>query len=1263
MRPVSLLHVMAMHMAMAVVAFGSSDSVVVFNEIMYHPASDEESEWIELHNQMSVDIDLSRWRLDGGVRFRFPEGTIIPAGGYMLIAGQPDAFAEALGPFEGNLNNGGEALTLHSASGRLMNEVRYDDRAPWPLGPDGSGASLAKVARDASAQEGDHWATSTQVGGTPGERNFPDDQTPAATLVINEWQSAWVELLNVSPESVSLDGHQLSTDGGDVYPLAGSLAPGAFHSVDLTDRIEEGDRVFLYGPDKATVIDAVRIEARAQGRFPDGEGTTVYVSESTRDASNLAAIESAIVINEILYHHRPIFAQEAVPFSEVDTEWIELYHRGDHAIDLSGWSLAGDPEYAFPEGTVLAPGDYLVIDNSEAGFSGNLPNRGGHIMLVDAHGNVGDEVRYFDDGHWPEAADGGGASLELRDPRADNAHGNAWAASDETARTEWQEIRYRGVAEPSVVGPDNQWRELVIGLLDDGEVLIDDIQVIEDPDGQKVSLINNGIFQESLFGGGPLRSWRLRGNHQHSEVVPDPDDPQNSVLRLVATGATGHMHDHIETTFASGRRLSNGTVYEIRYRARPVSGSPQILTRLYFNRLARTTILETPSTIGTPGAPNSRLQTNLGPTLSQLSHSPVVPRSNETVRLRVTASDPDGVSNVVAYWSVNGGDFESQPMELDDAGHYQTSLPAQQADAVVQFYLEATDSNGAVSQHPPGGPDSRALYQVYNAAREPNSPLHAFRIILHPDDTTWMHESINLMSNDRVPGTVIYREHEVFYDVGVRLKGSERGRVTVARLGYNVKFPRQQPFRGVHRTVALDRSEGVGTGQFELLFNLMMAHSGAIAAEHNDLTYLISPQDRHTGPAELQLARYGDIYLDAQFDDGSDGNLYEYELIYYPTTDDADGYKRPQPDSVVGTHVRDLGDDVENYRWTFLRKNNRKRDDYEGIMRYAKIFSENNDARFQALLAEHLDVDLWLQGMASTLLSGAGDQYGANSQHNGMFYERPDGKFIFFPHDIDFAFNTSRSMTENNELRRIIENPAYERLYLAHALNIIKTTYNGDYMKRWADHYGSLLPGQNFDAHYNYIDARSRNAKAQLTRMAPTTTFRLVTGNGGPVAVDTLTATIQGQAGIHLHRLLHVETGDVLVPRWLDLDTWEATLTLQPGENTVTLQGLDVTGGVGSIFAPVGKGSLVITSNATTTEDKVLGPLQIRALDTGLFEIRYSHEDSLTVELQGSTDLETWTIESLGAVASEPDGDGKVSVIGHWDGATSPARFLRLRAE
>ena len=132
-----------------------ADSVVVFNEIMYHPlASEATMEWVELHNQMAVDVDLSGWSIGGGVDFAFAEGTVIPGGGYLVVAASPAALASAtgltnvFGPFTGRLSNDGEKLELRNRNNRLMDSVTYGVDGDWPVGPDGAGVSLAKRERE-----------------------------------------------------------------------------------------------------------------------------------------------------------------------------------------------------------------------------------------------------------------------------------------------------------------------------------------------------------------------------------------------------------------------------------------------------------------------------------------------------------------------------------------------------------------------------------------------------------------------------------------------------------------------------------------------------------------------------------------------------------------------------------------------------------------------------------------------------------------------------------------------------------------------------------------------------------------------------------------------------------------------------------------------------------------------------------------------------------------------------------------------------------
>jgi hypothetical protein len=155
------------------------DATVVFNEIMYNPPDDESLEWVELHNQMAVDMDLSGWSIRG-IGYDFPDGTILGGGEYLVIAADPEelaaagGFADAIGPYPGSLSNGGEELELISNSDRRMNRVDYRDSGDWPVAPDGGGTSLSKRNERAASDPAENWTRSTEIGGTPGARNFPD---------------------------------------------------------------------------------------------------------------------------------------------------------------------------------------------------------------------------------------------------------------------------------------------------------------------------------------------------------------------------------------------------------------------------------------------------------------------------------------------------------------------------------------------------------------------------------------------------------------------------------------------------------------------------------------------------------------------------------------------------------------------------------------------------------------------------------------------------------------------------------------------------------------------------------------------------------------------------------------------------------------------------------------------------------------------------------------------------------------------------------
>ena len=67
--------------------------------------------------------------------------------------------------------------------------------------------------------------------------------------------------------------------------------------------------------------------------------------------------------------------------------------------------------------------------------------------------------------------------------------------------------------------------------------------------------------------------------------------------------------------------------------------------------------------------------------------------------------------------------------------------------------------------------------------------LHNIRLIMTLADTTPLHAETNVASNESPGATLVYDEEEVFYDVGVHLQGSERGRGDPGRVGFTVSFP------------------------------------------------------------------------------------------------------------------------------------------------------------------------------------------------------------------------------------------------------------------------------------------------------------------------------------------------------------------------------------------------------------------------------------------------------------------------------------------
>lgn len=173
-----------------------SDSLVI-NEINYHSAPDfNPGDWVEFCNPANTPLDISGWKFrdeNDLHEFIFPQGTIIPAQGYLVLAEDMTLFhslfpavANYLGPTGFGFSGNGELLRLYNSQGSLIDTVHYDDAAPWPLPPDGMGPTLELINPGLDNALASSWEASCVTHGTPGSINcvFVSVPEQPATVII-----------------------------------------------------------------------------------------------------------------------------------------------------------------------------------------------------------------------------------------------------------------------------------------------------------------------------------------------------------------------------------------------------------------------------------------------------------------------------------------------------------------------------------------------------------------------------------------------------------------------------------------------------------------------------------------------------------------------------------------------------------------------------------------------------------------------------------------------------------------------------------------------------------------------------------------------------------------------------------------------------------------------------------------------------------------------------------------------------------------------
>ncbi len=415
---------------------------------------------IELHNAGASAVDLSGKSLTDDPllprKYVFPAGTGIPAGGYLVVYADTETTAPGLHTGFA-LDAEGDQVRLYdttASGGALLDSIAFGFQIPdHAVARTGAGANV--------------WALAIP---TPNAANGAAVALAAPAAVrINEWAGKiqfrldhdMIELFNPAAQPVPIGGVRL-TDGVTrptrfVFPPLSFIPATGFlplYGADFVFGLDGDRETITLAGDNNEQIDQVVVVGQASdvsdGRSPDGAATTAVFAVPTPGLPNATPLPAAyqllldyLRITEVMY-------QPLAPGQDSsDFEFIELLNIGPVTLDLSGVRFTNGITHAFPAGTTLAPGAYLVVANDRSSFLSRYPGSQGFMAAGGFNGafdNTGETLaltlpepwrvhilRFRFEPTWYPSASGGGRSIVIASPTTtlpkDWADRSVWRAS------------------------------------------------------------------------------------------------------------------------------------------------------------------------------------------------------------------------------------------------------------------------------------------------------------------------------------------------------------------------------------------------------------------------------------------------------------------------------------------------------------------------------------------------------------------------------------------------------------------------------------------------------------------------------------------------------------------------------------------------------------------------------------------------------------------------------------------------------------------
>ena len=672
----------------------------------------------------------------------------------------------------------------------------------------------------------------------------------------------------------------------------------------------------------------------------------------------------------------------------------------------------------------------------------------------------------------------------------------------------------------------------------------------------------------------------MQGSHVQSDLNPESGIGGTACLHVRSThrGDTGANRIR-GRLFRSIRTRSTGT---LRAQARWLCGFPELLIRLRGNYIEAPANLILPKNLGTPGAVNSRVVPNAAPAIWDVQHRPTTPAANQPVVVTARLHDPHGIASATLKYRLDPEtDFTAVPLldngtrgdQIAGDAQFSATIPGHEARRLVAFHIAAEDNLNprAHSQFPADAPDRECLVRFGDPPPPGKFATYRFWITRATFDEWRLRPKL---SNEPLDATFVYNDERVIYNVGALFSGSpfhspSYNSPTGTLSNYSLRFSPDDRLLGVtdFKLTAPGNTPGDDeTAQREQTAYWIAAQLG-LPYNYQRNVYLY-----------VNGARRGRIFEDMQtpnsqvirewFPNDDNGELYKI-AGWFEFEDNVSTF---QFNWATLQNFRTTGGEKKTarYRWNWQRRGaDLSTSDYSKI--FELVDAVNAPSRtYQSSVESEIDVEQWIRTFAAEHIVGNWDSYGNNNGQNMFAYKPERGPWQLLIWDLDivlglggFSDSASSSLFKATDptMARLNSFPPFRRAYWRAILD----AYNGPLDSANVDplldaKYEAFrangVTAANPRSVKSYIASRRRFIERGLSSVAAP--FTVTSNLGADFETDQTDIVLTGSAPIEVNTI-HVN-GIEYPTTWDTVTHWSIAVPLQPGINTLVLEGRDEKG-------------------------------------------------------------------------------------------------------